>query len=111
MHFPSRRIREAPPASWARTGADRAGGGVSTGADSRVPRAPSTYSTLADSEDQKYPGCGRLITYGMAACRTWPAMHTDAYDGPWNRSRTTILVISALHDPGHPDLGCEDRGQ
>ena len=34
-------------------------------------------------------------------------MHTDAYDGPWNRSRTPILVINAVHDPITPIWGAE----
>ena len=40
-------------------------------------------------------------------CATWPTMHTDAYDGPCNRSRTPILVINAVHDPITPIWGAE----
>jgi pimeloyl-ACP methyl ester carboxylesterase len=65
----------------------------------------SVYHNLASSEDAKVPGFGRLIVYDTMPCATWPAMHTDAYNGPWNRSRTTILVINALHDPFTPIAG------
>jgi hypothetical protein len=41
----------------------------------------------------------------MTPCATWPALHTDAYDGPWNRSRSTILVINSRHDPATPYPG------
>jgi pimeloyl-ACP methyl ester carboxylesterase len=74
-------------------------------ADSLVPTKTSAYHNLANSEDKKVPGFGRLIVYDTMPCATWPDMHTDAYDGPWNRSRTTILVINALHDPFTPIWG------
>ena len=74
-------------------------------ADSLVPTRTSDYHDLANSEHAKYPGFGRLVTYDTMPCATWPAMHTDAYDGPWNRSRTTILVINAEHDPFTPIWG------
>ena len=68
-------------------------------ADSLVPTSDAVYHNLAITEDQQVPGFGRLIVYDMMPCATWPTMHTDAYDGPWNRSRTPILVINAVHDP------------
>jgi pimeloyl-ACP methyl ester carboxylesterase len=74
-------------------------------ADSLVPTQTSVYHNLANSEDAKVPGFGRLITYDTMPCASWPAMHTDAYDGPWNRSATTILVINARHDPFTPIWG------
>jgi len=74
-------------------------------ADSLVPANASVYQNLANSQDRKVPGFGRLIVYDMMPCATWPDMHTDAYDGPWNRSRTTILVINARHDPFTPIWG------
>jgi pimeloyl-ACP methyl ester carboxylesterase len=74
-------------------------------ADSLVPTQASVYHNLASSEDAAVPGFGRLIVYDTMPCATWPAMHTDAYNGPWNRSRTTILVINALHDPFTPIAG------
>jgi pimeloyl-ACP methyl ester carboxylesterase len=67
----------------------------------------AVYHNLAITEDQQVPGFGRLIVYDMMPCATWPAMHTDAYDGPWNRSRTPILVINAVHDPITPIWGAE----
>lgn len=74
-------------------------------ADSLVPAQASVYHDLAISEDAKVPGFGRLIVYDQMPCATWPATHADAYDGPWNRSRTTILVINALYDPITPIWG------
>lgn len=76
-------------------------------ADSLVPTSDSVYHNLANTEDQKVPGFGRLIVYDMMPCATWPTMHTDAYDGPWNRSRTPILVINAKNDPITPIWGAE----
>jgi len=72
-----------------------------------VPTSDAVYHNLAITEDQQVPGFGRLIVYDMMPCATWPAMHTDAYDGPWNRSRTPILVINAEHDPITPIWGAE----
>jgi len=74
-------------------------------ADSRAPSKTSVYHNLATSEDKQVPGFGRLIVYDMMPCAGWPAMHTDAYDGPWGRSRATILVINARHDPITPVWG------
>jgi pimeloyl-ACP methyl ester carboxylesterase len=74
-------------------------------ADSRVPHKTSVYHNLAVSEDKKVPGFGRLIVYDMMPCAAWPASHTDAYDGPWGRSRVPILVINAQHDPITPLWG------
>jgi pimeloyl-ACP methyl ester carboxylesterase len=74
-------------------------------ADSLVPTKTSVYHNLGNSEDRKVPGFGRLIVYDMMPCATWPDLHTDAYDGPWNRSRTTILVVNAQHDPITPIWG------
>ena len=63
-----------------------------------------------------YTAAGQALTIGQSAglaqaatmpCATWPTMHTDAYDGPWNRSRTPILVINAVHDPITPIWGAE----
>jgi pimeloyl-ACP methyl ester carboxylesterase len=76
-------------------------------ADSLVPTKASVYHNLATSEDAKVPGFGRLIVYDMMPCATWPAMHTDAYDGPWNKSKTTILVVNARHDPITPIWGAK----
>ena len=76
-------------------------------ADSLVPTSDAVYHNLAITEDQKVPGFGRLIVYDMTPCASWPTMHTDAYDGPWNRSRTPILVINAEHDPITPLWGAE----
>ena len=76
-------------------------------ADSLVPTSDAVYHNLAITEDQKVPGFGRLIVYDMMPCASWPTMHTDAYDGPWNRSRTPILVINAVHDPITPIWGAE----
>src|SRR5215831_13574265 len=76
-------------------------------ADSVVPTSDAVYHNLAITEDQKMPGFGRLIVYDMMPCASWPTMHTDAYDGPWNRSRTPILVINAVHDPITPIWGAE----
>ncbi|HYZ56201.1 MAG TPA: alpha/beta hydrolase [Streptosporangiaceae bacterium] len=74
-------------------------------ADIEAPTAESVYDNLANIENQKVPGFGRFVTYDMAACGTWPALHTDAYDGPWNRSLATILVINSRHDPATPYQG------
>lgn len=74
-------------------------------ADIQAPTSESVYDNLANTEDQKVPGFGRFVTYDMTACGTWPALHTDAYDGPWNRSRAPILVINSLHDPATPYPG------
>lgn len=74
-------------------------------ADSRAPTKTSVYHNLGSSEDTKVPGFGRLIVYDMMPCASWPAMHTDAYDGPWGASRATILVINAQHDPITPLWG------
>jgi pimeloyl-ACP methyl ester carboxylesterase len=74
-------------------------------ADSLVPTQTSIYHNLAISEDAKVPGFGRLMVYDQMPCATWPAMHTDAYDGPWDKSRTTILVINARYDPITPIWG------
>ncbi len=74
-------------------------------ADSLVPTQTSVYHNLAITRDAKVPGFGRLIVYDQMPCATWPAMHTDAYDGPWNHARTTILVINALYDPITPIWG------
>ena len=76
-------------------------------ADSLLPTKTSVYHNLANSEDRKVPGFGRLIVYDMMPCATWPDLHTDAYDGPWNRSRTTILVVNAQHDPITPIWGAK----
>jgi hypothetical protein len=74
-------------------------------ADIQAPTTESVYDSLANTEDQKVPAFGRFVTYDMTACGTWPALHTDAYDGPWNRSRATILVINSRHDPATPYPG------
>ncbi|HEY7432431.1 MAG TPA: alpha/beta hydrolase [Streptosporangiaceae bacterium] len=74
-------------------------------ADSRAPTKTSVYHNLAISEDNKVPGFGRLIVYDMMPCAGWPAMHTGSYDGPWGRSRATILVINAVYDPITPMRG------
>ncbi len=76
-------------------------------ADSLVPTKDSVYHNLAISEDAKAPGFGRMVVYDMMPCATWPDLHTGAYDGPWNRSRATILVINALHDPFTPFAGAQ----
>jgi pimeloyl-ACP methyl ester carboxylesterase len=76
-------------------------------ADSLVPTSDAVYHNLAITEAQQVPGFGRLIVYDMMPCASWPTMHTDAYDGPWNRSRTPILVINAVHDPITPIWGAE----
>jgi pimeloyl-ACP methyl ester carboxylesterase len=76
-------------------------------ADSLVPTSTTVYHNLANTEDATVPGFGRLIVYDTMPCASWPAMHTDAYNGPWNRSRTTILVINALHDPFTPIWGAK----
>ncbi len=74
-------------------------------ADSLVPTNTSVYHNLAISEDKLVPGFGRLIVYDMMPCATWPNTHADAYAGPWGRSRVTILVINAVHDPITPIWG------
>lgn len=76
-------------------------------ADSLLPTQDSVYHNLANSEDQKVPGFGRLIVYDMMPCATWPYLHTDAYDGPWNRSKSPILVINAINDPITPIWGAD----
>jgi len=76
-------------------------------ADSLVPTQRIVYHNLAISEDRKVPGFGRLIVYDAMPCASWPAMHTDAYDGPWGRSRATILVVNAVHDPITPIWGAK----
>jgi pimeloyl-ACP methyl ester carboxylesterase len=76
-------------------------------ADSLVPTRTGVYHNLAKSEDRKVPGFGRLIVYDMMPCASWPDLHTDAYDGPWNRSKTTILVVNATHDPITPIWGAK----
>ena len=76
-------------------------------ADSLVPTSDGVYHNLANTEDSKVPGFGRLIVYDMMQCANWPTMHTDAYDGPWHRSRTPILVINAENDPITPIWGAE----
>ncbi|MBV9381807.1 MAG: alpha/beta fold hydrolase [Streptosporangiaceae bacterium] len=78
---------------------------ISQCADIEVPTRESVYDSLAATEDVKVPGFGRFVTYDMTPCGSWPALHTDAYDGPWNRSRATILVINSLHDPATPYPG------
>jgi len=78
---------------------------ISQCADIAVPTTESVYDSLAVRENAKVPGFGYLATYDMTPCSTWPALHTDAYDGPWNRSRTPILVINSLHDPATPYQG------
>jgi pimeloyl-ACP methyl ester carboxylesterase len=78
---------------------------ISQCADIEAPTSESVYDNLAETEDAKVPGFGRLATYDMTPCGSWPALHTDAYDGPWNRSRTTILVVNSLHDPATPYPG------
>jgi pimeloyl-ACP methyl ester carboxylesterase len=74
-------------------------------ADIEAPTRESVYDNLAAAEDARVPGFGRLATYDMTPCGSWPALHTDAYDGPWNGSRTTILVINSRHDPATPYPG------
>jgi pimeloyl-ACP methyl ester carboxylesterase len=74
-------------------------------ADIKAPTQESVYDSLAVTEDAKVPGFGRFATYDMTPCATWPALHTDAYDGPWNRSRATILVINSRYDPATPYQG------
>jgi hypothetical protein len=76
-------------------------------ADSVVPTRTSIYHNLAIAGDKKVPGFGRLITYDMMPCASWPAMHTDAYDGPWHGPRATILIINAKHDPITPIWGAK----
>lgn len=78
---------------------------VSQCADIEAPTSEAVYDRLGDTENAKVPGFGRLATYDMTPCATWPALHTDAYDGPWNRSRAAILVINSLHDPATPYPG------
>lgn len=78
---------------------------VSQCADIEAPASEAVYDHLGDTENAKVPGFGRLATYDMTPCATWPARHTDAYDGPWNRSRATILVVNSLHDPATPYPG------
>jgi pimeloyl-ACP methyl ester carboxylesterase len=78
---------------------------ISQCADIEAPTQESAYDSLAGSEDAKVPGFGLLATYDMTPCATWPALHTDAYDGPWSRSKTTILVINSLYDPATPYWG------
>ena len=78
---------------------------ISQCADIRAPVAESAYDSLAVTENEKIPGFGALATYDMTPCATWPALDTDAYDGPWNRSRTALLVINSLHDPATPYQG------
>jgi pimeloyl-ACP methyl ester carboxylesterase len=75
--------------------------------DSLVPTSDAVYHNLAITEDRLVPGFGRLIVYDMMPCASWPTMHADAYDGPWNRSRTPVLVINAVHDPITPIWGAE----
>jgi pimeloyl-ACP methyl ester carboxylesterase len=74
-------------------------------ADSIVPSSDAAYTSAASAAGATYPGFGQLITYDAMPCATWPAMHTDAYDGPWNKSRTPILVINAVNDPITPIWG------
>lgn len=74
-------------------------------ADIKAPAAESAYDGLAVTENDKIPGFGALATYDMTPCATWPALDTDAYDGPWNRSGAAILVINSLHDPATPYQG------
>jgi len=76
--------------------------------DSVLPTSTDVYHNLGISEDQEVPGFGRLVVFDMEQCATWPAMHTDAYDGPWNRSRTPILVVNSLHDPATPIWGAQE---
>jgi pimeloyl-ACP methyl ester carboxylesterase len=58
---------------------------ISQCADIEVPTHESVYDSLANTEDAKVRGFGRFVTYDMTPCATWPALHTDAYDGPWKR--------------------------
>jgi pimeloyl-ACP methyl ester carboxylesterase len=75
-------------------------------ADSKVPTQTSVYRNLGNSEDQKVPGFGRLVVFDMMPCATWPSStHADVYNGPWGRSRTSILIINANHDPITPIWG------
>jgi pimeloyl-ACP methyl ester carboxylesterase len=78
---------------------------VSQCADIEAPTRESAYDSLAATEDVKIPGFGAFATYDMTPCGSWPALHTDAYDGPWNRSGSTILVINSRHDPATPYQG------
>jgi pimeloyl-ACP methyl ester carboxylesterase len=77
-------------------------------ADSVLPTSTDVYHNLGISENRKVPGFGRLVVFDMEQCATWPAMHTDAYDGPWNLSRTPILVVNSLHDPATPIWGARE---
>ncbi len=76
-------------------------------ADSLVPTSRGVYRTLGSTEDAKVPGFGRMVVYDMMPCATWPYMHSGGYDGPWNASKTTILVINASHDPFTPLAGAK----
>ena len=78
---------------------------ISQCADVEVPTKASVYASVAATEDAKVPGFGRLTAYDMTPCATWPALHTDAYDGPWNKSKTTILVINSRYDSATPYAG------
>ena len=78
---------------------------ISQCADVEVPAKESVYASVAATQDAKYPGFGAVATYDMTPCATWPAVHTDAYDGPWNKSRTTVLVINSRYDPATPYQG------
>lgn len=78
---------------------------VSQCADIEAPTSEAVYDRLGDTENARVPGFGRLATYDMTPCATWPALHTDAYGGPWNRSRATILVVNSRHDPATPYPG------
>jgi pimeloyl-ACP methyl ester carboxylesterase len=78
---------------------------ISQCADISVPTKESVYDNLAVTENAKVPDFGYIATYDMTMCATWPALNTDAYDGPWNKSKATILVINSLHDPATPYQG------
>jgi pimeloyl-ACP methyl ester carboxylesterase len=80
---------------------------ISQCADILVPTNTSVYDKLAVTENAKVPDWGMFVTYDMNYCASWPALHTDAYDGPWNRSRTTILAINSRYDPATPYAGAQ----
>jgi pimeloyl-ACP methyl ester carboxylesterase len=84
---------------------------VSQCADIQVPTKESVYDNLAVSENAKVPGFGTFVTYDMTPCATWPALNTDAYDGPWNRSKTIILVVNSRYDSATPYQGAVEAAQ
>lgn len=73
--------------------------------DSRNPRSPRTWATMAQSEDAKSPYFGRHWLWGSVYCadKVWNATDEDAWAGPFNTyTEAPILVVGNKWDPATP---------